>query len=87
MAALASNGVVAGSKVKTFIDLSTTGPRIAIEVAKGLEEKGIVAIDAPVSGGPAGAEKGTLAVMVSGPERLKSELLPILHVIGKVFQF
>ena len=35
--ALASNGVVAGSKVKTYIDLSTTGPRIAIEVAKGLE--------------------------------------------------
>jgi 3-hydroxyisobutyrate dehydrogenase-like beta-hydroxyacid dehydrogenase len=65
--------------------LSTTGPRIAIEVAKGLEEKGIVAIDSPVSGGPAGAEKGTLAVMVSGPERLKSELLPILDIIGKVF--
>src|ERR1700722_18819965 len=83
--ALASNGVVAGSKVKTFIDLSTTGPRIAIEVAKGLEEKGIVAVDAPVSGGPSGAEKGTLAIMVSGPERLKSELLPILEIIGKGF--
>ena len=83
--ALASNGVVAGSKVKTFIDLSTTGPRIAIEVAKGLEEKGIVAVDAPVSGGPSGADKGTLAVMASGPKHLMSELAPILSVIGKVF--
>ena len=83
--ALASNGVVAGSKVKTFIDLSTTGPRVAGEVAKTLEEKGIVAVDAPVSGGPAGAEKGTLAVMVSGPTRLTGELMPILGVIGKVF--
>ena len=83
--ALASNGVVAGSKVKTFIDLSTTGPRIAIEVAKGLEEKGIVAVDAPVSGGPSGAEKGTLAIMVSGPKRLTSELTAIFGAIGKVF--
>ena len=64
--ALSAHGVVNGKKVKTFIDLSTTGPRIAGEIAKGLEEKGIVAIDAPVSGGPSGAEKGTLAVMVSG---------------------
>ena len=83
--ALSSNGVVAGRKVKTFIDLSTTGPRVASEVAKGLEEKGIVAVDAPVSGGPSGAEKGTLAVMVSGPKRLANELTPILGVIGKVF--
>ncbi|MGA8999941.1 MAG: NAD(P)-binding domain-containing protein, partial [Pseudolabrys sp.] len=83
--ALSSNGVVTGRKVKTFIDLSTTGPRVASEVAKGLEEKGIVAVDAPVSGGPSGAEKGTLAVMVSGPKRLTNELTPILGVIGKVF--
>ncbi len=75
----------AGSKVKIFIDLSTTGPLVASEVAKSLEEKGIVAVDAPVSGGPAGADKGTLAVMVSGPKRLTSELTPILAVIGKVF--
>src|ERR1700722_594217 len=45
LVALASNGVVAGSKIKIFIDLSTTGPRVASEVAKGLEEKGIVAVD------------------------------------------
>jgi 3-hydroxyisobutyrate dehydrogenase-like beta-hydroxyacid dehydrogenase len=83
--ALASKGVVEGSKAKIFIDLSTTGPRVASEVAKGLEEKGIVAVDAPVSGGPSGAEKGTLAVMVSGPKRLANELTPILGVIGKVF--
>jgi 3-hydroxyisobutyrate dehydrogenase-like beta-hydroxyacid dehydrogenase len=83
--ALSPHGIVDGKKVKVFIDLSTTGPRIASEVAKGLEEKGIVAVDAPVSGGPSGAEKGTLAVMVSGPKGLESELTPILGVIGKVF--
>ncbi len=81
----AKDGLIAGSKIKIFIDLSTTGPRVAGEVAVGLEEKGIVAVDAPVSGGPSGAEKGTLAVMVSGPKRLSDELAPILSVIGKVF--
>ena len=42
-----------GKKVKIFIDLSTTGPQVAIEVAEALKEKNIVAVDAPVSGGPA----------------------------------
>lgn len=83
--ALSANGVIGGSKVKTFIDLSTTGPRVAMEIAEGLKQKGIVAVDAPVSGGPSGAEKGTLAVMVSAPRRLDAELRPILEAIGKVF--
>ena len=81
----AADGLVAGTRIRTFIDLSTTGPRVAAEVAEGLREKGIVAVDAPVSGGPSGAEKGTLAVMVSGPQALSEELLPLLSVIGKVF--
>ena len=50
--ALADGGVIAGSKVKTFVDLSTTGPKVAAEVAQALGERGIVAVDAPVSGGP-----------------------------------
>ena len=83
--ALGDKGVADGRKAKIFIDLSTTGPLVAGEVAKALEERGIVAIDAPVSGGPAGAAKGTLAVMVSGPKRLEKELTPILSIIGKVF--
>jgi 3-hydroxyisobutyrate dehydrogenase-like beta-hydroxyacid dehydrogenase len=71
--------------VKTFVDLSTTGPRVATEVAAALAAKGIVALDAPVSGGPAGAEKGTLAVMVSGPRALAEALQPAIRVIGKFF--
>jgi 3-hydroxyisobutyrate dehydrogenase-like beta-hydroxyacid dehydrogenase len=85
MVALSAAGIIAGSKVKTFVDLSTTGPRVAVEVAKNLAAKGITAVDAPVSGGPAGAEKGTLAVMVACPRKLADELRPVLDVIGKVF--
>jgi hypothetical protein len=75
----------AGGKVRTFVDLSTTGPRVAAEVAAVLKAKGITACDSPVSGGVAGAVAGTLAVMVAGPRALCAELEPMLAVFGKVF--
>ncbi len=83
--ALGENGVIAGSRVKTFVDLSTTGPRAAIEVAKGLATKGIAGVDAPVSGGPNGAQNGTLAVMVSCQRAVFAQLESILRVLGKPF--
>ena len=83
--ALGKNGVIEGSKAKTFVDLSTTGPRVAKEVAAGLAAKGITAVDAPVSGGPSGAEKGTLAMMIACPRPLADELRPVIEVLGKFF--
>jgi 3-hydroxyisobutyrate dehydrogenase-like beta-hydroxyacid dehydrogenase len=83
--ALGERGVAAGSRVRVFVDLSTTGPRVAKAVATGLAERDITAIDAPVSGGIAGAVKGTLAVMTSGPKPECDMLRPILEAIGKVF--
>jgi 3-hydroxyisobutyrate dehydrogenase-like beta-hydroxyacid dehydrogenase len=80
---LGANGVAEGSRVKTYIDLSTTGPRVTAEIARALAEKGITALDAPVSGGVGGAEKGTLAVMVSGPNDLCARLRPMFEAIGK----
>lgn len=83
--ALGPNGIAEGSRVRTFIDLSTTGATVAKRVAHGLATKGIVAVDSPVSGGIGGAEKGTLAVMVSCPESSYSMVRPILEVLGKIF--
>jgi 3-hydroxyisobutyrate dehydrogenase-like beta-hydroxyacid dehydrogenase len=83
--ALGEQGVAAGSRVRVFVDLSTTGPRVAKTIAAALAERGITAIDAPVSGGVAGAVKGTLAVMTSGPKPECDRLKPILEAIGKVF--
>lgn len=83
--ALSDNGIIAGSKIKTFVDLSTTGPKVAVEVAQALAKRGIVAVDAPVSGGPSGAERGTLAVMVACPRALAEELRPAFEAIGKVY--
>lgn len=84
-ATLSTTGVIAGTAIRTFIDLSTTGPAVAAEVAEALARKGIAAVDAPVSGGPGGAERGTLAVMVACPRALADELRPMVEIIGKFF--
>ncbi len=83
--ALGPKGVAEGSRVKIFIDVSTTGATVAKQVAEGLAAKGITAVDAPVSGGISGAEKGTLAVMLSCPEKILPTVKPVLEVIGKIF--
>jgi len=83
--ALGPAGVVEGSRVKIFIDMSTTGATYARKIAEGLSAKGIKSVDAPVSGGLVGAEKGTLAVMVSGDEALLPRLKPIMEVFGSMY--
>jgi 3-hydroxyisobutyrate dehydrogenase-like beta-hydroxyacid dehydrogenase len=83
--ALGARGVRSGSKVKTVIDLSTTGATVAREIAAALAAKGITAVDSPVSGGVAGAVAGTLAVMVACPRALFTGLQPMLATFGKVF--
>jgi 3-hydroxyisobutyrate dehydrogenase-like beta-hydroxyacid dehydrogenase len=83
--ATAKDGVIEGSKVRRFVDLSTSGARMATRISEVLAPKKIVQIDSPVSGGPGGAEKGTLAVMVSGPAADIELLRPALSVFGKVF--
>ena len=83
--ALGEKGVIEGGRAKIFVDLSTTGPRIAAAVSAGLAAKNIMSVDAPVSGGMAGAKNGTLAVMVSCPRATYDALEPILKVFGKLF--
>jgi 3-hydroxyisobutyrate dehydrogenase-like beta-hydroxyacid dehydrogenase len=78
-------GVIEGNRVRRFVDLSTTGSVMAAKIFGTLKEREIVQLDAPVSGGVAGAEKGTLAVMVSGPRAEAEAVEPALKVIGKVF--
>ncbi|MGZ5126833.1 MAG: NAD(P)-dependent oxidoreductase [Burkholderiales bacterium] len=79
------NGVVRGDTIRTFIDLSTTGPRVAAEAAKALHERSVMWVDAPVSGGVAGAVAGTLAVMVSCPRERFEQVSRVLGVLGRVF--
>ena len=83
--ATGKDGVIEGQKVKRFVDLSTVGSQMAVRIHDLLKTRNIVQIDSPVSGGVGGAEKGTLAVMVSGPKPDFEAIKPALEVIGKVF--
>jgi 3-hydroxyisobutyrate dehydrogenase-like beta-hydroxyacid dehydrogenase len=79
------NGIREGTVIRYFVDLSTSGPGAAIAIDKALRDRGVIALDAPVSGGVAGAEAGTLAIMVSGPHLAFAALEPILRQLGKLF--
>ncbi len=83
--ALGSDGIAHGSSVKVLVDLSTSGPGMATTVARGVNERGIISVDSPVSGGVAGAKAGTLAVMVSCPKHAYEEVEPILKTFGRLF--
>lgn len=83
--AAGAGGVIEGSQVKRYVDLSTVGSHTAVRIHDLLAKRNIVGIDSPVSGGVAGAEKGTLAVMVSGPRVEFEALKPALETIGRPF--
>src|SRR3954451_1492692 len=78
-------GVIEGKRVRRFVDLSTVGSHVAVRIHDLLATRNIVQLDSPVSGGVGGAEKGTLAVMVSGPKSEYEAVQPALAVIGKLF--
>ena len=84
--ALGEDGIVHGARAKLYVDLSTTGPRTAAAVDRGLGTAGIRVIDCPVSGGTAGARDGTLTLMVAGQSSAVAEAAPVLECLGRIFQ-
>src|ERR1700694_2203896 len=83
--ATGTGGVIEGKRIKRFVDLSTVGSHMAVRIHDSLAKRNIVQLDSPVSGGVGGAEKGTLAVMVSGPKVDFEAVKSALGAIGKVF--
>ncbi len=83
--ALGPDGIrEAAPSVRTFIDMSTGPPALARRLAAELEQAGIDSLDAPVSGGPRGAESATLTVMVGGSEETFRREEPLLRALGTV---
>jgi 3-hydroxyisobutyrate dehydrogenase len=81
---LGDKGVIAHAKPGTLlIDCSTTDVDSARAVAKAAAERGLSFLDAPVSGGVAGAEAGTLTFMAGGEEKALEAARPILMAMGK----
>ncbi|GAB5490081.1 MAG: NAD(P)-dependent oxidoreductase [Phototrophicaceae bacterium] len=78
------NGILAGiSAGKLVIDHSTISPHATLELAQAINDKGAFWLDAPISGGNEGAEKGTLSIMVGGDIEQFERAKPYLEAIGK----
>ena len=81
---LGEKGILAGAQAGLiFVDNSTIKPAAARNLARRLAGRGVLSLDAPVSGGDIGARNGTLAIMVGGPAEALEKVLPIFQAMGK----
>jgi 3-hydroxyisobutyrate dehydrogenase len=81
---LGENGVLHGAaNGAVVVDMSTIRPSAARRIGKALSGKGIRMVDAPVSGGSEGAQKGTLSIMAGGDQADFETVLPVLEAMGK----
>ncbi|HTY33736.1 NAD(P)-dependent oxidoreductase [Mycobacterium sp.] len=83
--ATGADGVIEGSRVERYVDLSTVGSQAATRIHGLLAQRNIVAIDSPVSGGVRGAQNGSLALMVSGPRDEFAVIRTALETLGRPF--
>jgi 2-hydroxy-3-oxopropionate reductase len=82
------DGLLAGaSEGMTWIDMSTISPEVTRRLGAAAAERGVAALDAPVSGGPPGAEAGTLSIMVGGPKDVFEACLPLLRAMGRTIVY
>lgn len=70
-----------------LIDMTTTSPRLAERIYAAARERGLTALDAPVSGGDSGARNGTLAIMVGGDMEAFERCVPVLECMGKSIRY
>ncbi|MFC0558756.1 NAD(P)-dependent oxidoreductase [Halalkalibacter alkalisediminis] len=78
------NGLIAGASIgKIVIDHSTVSPETNVSVSRLLAEKGAMFLDAPVSGGPMGAQAGTLTIMCGGEQEIFERAKPIIKAFGE----
>lgn len=75
-----ADSLAAGS---LLIDMSTISPATSIEIAEALKSKNVDVLDAPVSGGEAGAINATLSIMVGGEQAAFDRALPLFEIMGK----
>ena len=82
--ALGPDGIIEAARPGLiFIDHSTIKPETARHIAQALGEKGVLCLDAPVSGGDIGAQQGTLTIMVGGPAEALEKARPVLEAEGR----
>jgi 3-hydroxyisobutyrate dehydrogenase len=80
---LGPDGALAGSRPGTvLVDMTTSEPSLAVEIAHAAAAEEVYALDAPVSGGDVGARSGTLSIMVGGPEEVLAAVRPCFETMG-----
>jgi 3-hydroxyisobutyrate dehydrogenase len=85
---LGEAGILAGEgPCQIVVDMTTSRPSLAQEIAAKAGEKGIDSLDAPVSGGDVGARDATLAIMVGGKKETFEKVLPLFQLIGKTIGY
>ena len=81
-------GIMANARPGTLvIDMTTTSPRLSQRIYTEAADKGLPALDAPVSGGDTGARAGTLAIMVGGDREAFDRAVPIFKAMGKSIRY
>ncbi|NPV57381.1 MAG: NAD-binding protein [Anaerolineae bacterium] len=81
---LGTNGIIQAARAGLiWVDNSTIKPAAARHLAAVLGERGVLSLDAPVSGGDIGARDGTLAIMVGGPGEALEKVMPVFMAMGK----
>lgn len=81
---LGERGIIEGAHDRLiYVDNSTIKPASARRIAEKLKEKGVLALDAPVSGGDIGARNGTLTIMVGGEAEAVVKVMPVFQAMGK----
>lgn len=77
-------GVLAGTRPgMVLVDMTTTEPSLAQDIAVAAHLRGAFAVDAPVSGGDVGARNATLSIMIGGATRAVQSVMPLLECLGK----
>ena len=78
-----AGGIIENADAGTvLIDMTTTSPRLSQRIYEEAAKKGLPALDAPVSGGDVGAQKGTLAIMVGGDRAVFDRMQPVFAEMG-----
>ncbi len=81
-----SAALAGAAALRVLVETSTVGPQALRELAERMAAQGVAVVDAPVSGGPRGAEAGTLSVMHAGPPAAMEAVRPLLQAIaGRLF--
>lgn len=85
---LGDDGIIHGARHgSVVVDMETIAPAAARSIAQALEAKGVDMLDAPVSGGPMGAEQATLSIMVGGKPAVYERVKPLFECLGKTLAY